>query len=544
MVPRTQRGFDKPLLFPISSGWVAALWGIVDDVFPGGPSRPDIRVGCLVAVRLADQRLGRSRRGVPSLDVIEGGAALATLPDDVAGRVLRALFRWGRGEHADGSVEDCVKDALAGEESPWAADALLRARLADAKEPAATREIVANLPPASLRRIAALRFAAHWAQASGDVAGAERLGAEADEFERQVDPILVEARHKVVAAMALWHSRPDDARQLLSDVLCLAARFSVDRESVVPCTHVALAWLCWTAHDRETAQSHLDRALTTLRADDGLARSVVYRALAQTACVPGDHRAEIVWLRKWAAAERPFDRISPLMELDEALQEVGELDEAERVREELRQLLEAQPSRERVLSLDLLAGSRLHAGDRAAAFHLARQALWLGTSNEDRDNSYLASFATRWSMSATLHSAFPNAKVVNTAGVANTAVRSDDAKWALKAWKELRRFEEQRLGGPRIDTLAELATLAWDGGDLNGAAELLLHPSPVDSLNARERRSFAEHLVRFANLALELRQPGLAVRLLNRALERARQDGHTELANGCKKALLAIPVRG
>jgi tetratricopeptide (TPR) repeat protein len=563
VVPRTQRSFDMPLLCPISSGWVVGLAGIVDDVFPE-PRRPDVELGCSVAVALANQRLGRTNRQVAALDVSEGGAALATVPDNAGSRVLRALFKWGLGEQTEGSVEDCVRGALTGEEPSWAADALLRARLADAKAPEATRDAVAHLPPTSLRRIAALRSAAHWAKPSGDVPGAQSLGAEADELERQADPVRVEARQKLQAAAARWYSGPEvfqvvvfdgpitratdeavEVRQLLSDVLSLAARFSTDRDwPVVPCTHVALAWLCWQAHDRETAQSHLESALATLRDDDGFARGTVYAALAQTACMAGDHRAEIVWLRTWAAAEPPFDRPHPLMNLDEALQELGEVDEAARVRAELTELLAALPSRARARGLDRLAASRLGAGDRAGAFELARQALWLATSNEDREESSLATLARGWSLSATLHAVLPSARVVNTAGVVNTSVRPDDCRWALQAWKELQRFEEQRLGGPRTDTLVALADLAWDGGDLHGAAALMLHPDPVGSPNARERRSFAERLVRLAKSALELGQPGLAVRLLNRALERARQDGHAELACDCWKALLAIANRG
>jgi hypothetical protein len=544
-VPKPRRNFDEPALYPISSGWVPGAGGIIDDVFPDGSDRPAIRLGCLIAIHLVDQRLGRTRRSVHALDVVEGGAALDTLPDDAAGRVLRALFRWGRGEPADRSLEDCVQEALAGEEPSWAADALLRARLEDVKTPGGTREVVANLPLTSPRRIAALRSAAYWARTSGDVAGAERLGAEADDFERRVDPSLVEARHRMHAAMMLFHSRPEEARPLLDGVLSLAARFTTDREpSVVPCTLVALAWLSWNGHDRETARSHLAQALTILRPDDRLGRGVVYAALAQTACVPGDHRAEITWLRKWAAIERPFDRIRPLMDLDEALQEVGDLDEAVRVREELRDLLERLPSRERVSRLNRLADSRRHAGDRPGAFELARQALWLGTTNEHRQESSLARLASLWSMSATLHAASPNAKVVNTAGVVDTSVRPDDSKWALKAWTELRRFEERCLGGPRIDTMTALARLAWDGGDFLSAGDLLLHPGSVDPPDARKRRPFTEELVGFAKAAIERGQPGLAGRLLNRALEWARKDGDTEMANTCKRALVAIPVHG
>jgi hypothetical protein len=461
-VPKARRNFDQPPLFPISSGWEAGLWGIVDDIFPEGPDRPDIWQASLVAVRLADLRSGRTRRAVSAVDVVESGAALATLANDVGSRVLRAVLSWGRVDHPDASLERCVKDALAGEEPSWAADALLRARLADVKEPTATREVVAKLAPASLPRMAALRWAADWSRASGDVADAETLAAEADELERQVDPTLAEARHKMNAARALWHSRPEETRQLLNDVLLLAARFRTDQApSVLPSTLVALAWLCWNAHDREMAQSYLDRALMSMRTDDDLARSIVYTALAQTACVPGNHRAEIEWLRRWAAAERPFERIDPLMELDEALQEIGELDEAARVRDELTGLLKALPSRDRARMLDRLAGSRGHAGDRAAAFQLARQALWLGTSNEDREKSSLASFAEMWSMSATFQAIVPAGKAV---GVTNTAMRPDDSAWALQAWEELRRFEEQRLGGPRTETLAALAELVRDRG--------------------------------------------------------------------------------
>jgi hypothetical protein len=48
----------------------------------------------------------------------------------------------------------------------------------------------------------------------------------------------------------------------------------------------------------------------------------------------------------------------------------------------------------------------------------------------------------------------PNANVAS--------VLPDDPQWAQRAWQELRRFEEERLGGPRIETLAALARLAWD----------------------------------------------------------------------------------
>jgi hypothetical protein len=73
----------------------------------------------------------------------------------------------------------------------------------------------------------------------------------------------------------------------------------------------------------------------------------------------------------------------------------------------------------------------------------------------------------------------------------------------------------------------------------------LLHPGPVDPADAPKRRSFSERLVRFANLAVESGQTGLAERLLNRALERALASTTTpSLAANCWTILLAIQKRG